>query len=133
MKRYNKLKKEKNRMEIKNKKAKQVENYNKKMAQKTYKKFGYARSMRGSKLSRAAFTGGAIVEGLASANFMNQSIKSLKSGNKLKAGLYAAASAITGLASASYVNLNKDYKQRQSYYRDYEYNKLDKKYGKIIK
>lgn len=133
IKRYSRLKKEKNILNKNAEKARKLAEYNKKAAQKTYKKFGYARSNRGAKFARFMTSGAAVYEGIASIHFMNQAAKNLSSGNKKKAGMYAAASAITGLASAGYVNWNNDYKQRQSYYRDYEYNRLDKKYGKVIK
>lgn len=133
IKRYSRLKKEKNILNKNAEKARKRAEYNKKAAQKTYKKFGYTRSNRGAKFSRAVTSGAAVLEGMASIHYMNQAAKNFSSGNKKKAGMYAAASAFTGLAAAGYTKWNNDYKQRQSYYRDYEYNRLDKKYGKVIK
>lgn len=133
IKRYSRLKKEKNIQNKKAEKARKNAEYNKKAAYKTIKKFGYARSNRGAKFARAITSGAAVYEGIASIHFMNQAAKNLDSGNKKKAGMYAAGAALTALAATGYNATNNDYKQRQSYYRDYEYNRLDKKYGKVIK
>lgn len=133
IKRYNTLKKRNDRKtKLENKRNSENRALKKELVE-YYNKKGYTRTNNILKATRVASAGASILAGLNAVGFTKRAVNDINKGNKRSAAYNATLAALSTLSYGIHAKYNKEARKQQSMLNDIEYEKLNKKYKKIIK